>query len=105
MDKGRTQKDGSKNREINTYAWGLTLERWQTNSVTRYEGGRELANTEDCVAASIQGLEEHIKKSKEILIATANKNKDSIKTNKKPYKNKKTKMGRKTTVWILQVTN
>ena len=33
--------------------------------VTRKEGGRGLASIEDCVDASIRGLEDYIKKSKE----------------------------------------
>ena len=34
--------------------------------VSRKEGGRGLPNIEDCVEATIQGVEEYTKKSKEI---------------------------------------
>ena len=46
--------------------------------VSRKEGVRALANVEDSVDASIQGLEEYTKKSKEKFIIAAKNSTDSI---------------------------
>ena len=62
----------------------------------RKERGSGLASIEDGVNAPIQGLKDKIKKSSKNIAAASN----SI-----DYQNSKTEMGRKTTVWILQVTN
>ena len=69
--------------------------------LSRKEGGRELARNEDGVDASIWGLEDWIKKSKERLI-TAIKSITRITNNNN---NKETEIERKRIVWIFQATN
>ena len=55
------------------------------------EGGRELTSTEDYINASIQGLEEYIKKSKERLIRLVGNSTDNIRTNRTATKTRKQK--------------
>ena len=50
--------------------------------VSRKEGGKGLANIEDSVDASIRGVEDYIKKSKERLMTVASKTTDHIRTNR-----------------------
>ena len=50
--------------------------------VSRKEGGRGLTNIEDRVDASIQRLEDYIKKSKEKLITTTSNSSDNVRTNR-----------------------
>ena len=57
--------------------------------VSRKEGGRCLANIEDCVEATIQGLEEYTKKSKDRLLMAANNSRCNIWTNRKTTKTRK----------------
>ena len=67
------------------------------------KGGRGLTNIEDSVDASIQELEEHIKKMKK-LITPASRRNGNISTSIKNNKKLKTKLGRKK-LWIFQATN
>ena len=60
-----------------------------TDYVSRKEGGRGLTSIEDCVDASIQGLEDYIEKSKERLIAAANNSIDNASSKWKITKTKK----------------
>ena len=57
--------------------------------VSRKEGGRGLANIENCVEATIQGLEEYTKKSEERLVMAANNSRCNIWTNRKTTKTRK----------------
>ena len=69
--------------------------------ILRKERKREFSSIEDCMD-TIQGLEEFTKKSKERLITVAsysNINRNNLGANRK------TKIRRKATVWILQMTN
>ena len=54
--------------------------------VSRKEGGRGLTSIKDCIDASIQGLKDYIKKSKERLITVATSSIDNIRANKKKRK-------------------
>ena len=72
------------NKKIADYKQGLTFERLYVSR----QGEKEIANIEDCLEVSIQGLEDDIKKSKEILITTAS-NTASKRTNRKTTKAKK----------------
>ena len=69
------------------------------------EVGIGIGSIEDYVDASIQGLEEYIKKSKERLITAANCRSSNVSTDF--FKNSKNLEGElgKTTVWIFQATN
>ena len=60
----------------------------------RKEGGRDLANIEDYVEATIQQLEEYTKKSKDRLLMAANNSRCNIWKTTKTRK----KMGRKTII-------
>ena len=62
----------------------------------RGEGSRRLASIDDCVEASIQRLEDYIeKRGGRLITATRNNTNDMRKQNDN---NKKTKVGRKTTL-------
>ena len=63
---------------IRHYIPGMTL----TDYVSRKEGGRGLAITEDSVDASIQRLEDHIEKQEEGLITAPRNDTDNTKTNR-----------------------
>ena len=67
------------------------------------KGGKELVNIEECVDASLQSLEEYIKKSKVGLNAAVINSNRTGKISKKSSKNKK--MRRNTTVLIIQAKN
>ena len=58
--------------------------------------GRGLTRTDDCVDATIQGLEEYTKESKERMITAANNSKGNITTSDKTTKSRR-KNRRKTT--------
>ena len=64
MYKRGTLTNGSENKKIDNDAQGFTYKR-------RKEGRRGLTSNEDSVDASIQGLEDDIKVSKERLIIVA----------------------------------
>ena len=57
--------------------------------VSRNKRGRGLATIEDCVEATIQGLKEFTKKSKERLHMAANNSRCNIWTNRKTTKTRK----------------
>ena len=57
----------------------LHSERWQTDNVSRKEGGRGLTSIEDSIDALIQGLKDCIKKCKERLITVTTNSTDTIK--------------------------
>ena len=57
--------------------------------VSGQEGGRGIANIEDCVEATIQGLKEYTKTSKERLLMITNNSRCNIWTNKKTTKTRK----------------
>ena len=57
--------------------------------VSRKEGGRGLAITEDSVEASILRLEDYIEKSKEMLIIAIRHNTDNTRKNSTKKKNRK----------------
>ena len=59
--------------------------------VSRKEGGRGLANIEDCVETTIQQLEDYTKKSKDRLLMAANNSRCGIWTNRKTTKTRKQK--------------
>ena len=87
MDKGRTQTNEQKAKEIDDYAQGLTLKRWHRLYILRKEGGGGLISIEDCMYTSIQGLKKYTKKSKERLITAASNRNGNIGTSKKQQKN------------------
>ena len=68
--------------------------------VSRKEEGRGLTSIEDCMDASIQGLENYIKKNKERLITASSNSICNIRTDRKASKTRKAEKGRKTTVWM-----
>ena len=72
---------------------------------SRKKGGRELTSIKDSIDASIQGLKEYIKKSKERLSTTVCNSTDNIRTNKTTMKTSKKEMRIKTVVWIFQLIN
>ena len=51
--------------------------------VLRKEGGRGLTSIEDWIDASVQGLKDYIKKSKEKLTKTANRSSSNVSKNRK----------------------
>ena len=57
---GETETNRRNDKEVDDYEEGLTPERWHC----RKGKVRGLISIEDCVDASIQGLEEYIKKAK-----------------------------------------
>ena len=63
------------------------------------KGGRGLASIEDSVDASIQELEDYIRK--ESLITATKNSTDNVMINRTTRK----QMGRKTTIWIIQAIN
>ena len=67
-------------------------------------GGRGLTSTEDSIDASIQRLENFIKKRGGKRISATRNNTDNTNISRTKI-NKETKMTRKTTVWIYQATN
>ena len=75
--------------------------------VSGKEGGRGLASIEDSINASIQWIEDYIQKCEERLItATRNDTEHKDKqNNNNNNNNQKTKMERKTTLWMFQATN
>ena len=82
MVEGGTLTNGPKDKEIDDDAHGLRSERLYRLYMTRKEG-RGFASIEDCVGASMQGLGEYIKKSKErflTAIATEREKKINRKT-------------------------
>ena len=65
--------------------------------VSRKDGGRGLVSTEDSVDTSIQRVEDYIEKCRGRLITATRNNTDNTRICEK----QKTKVARKTTVWIL----
>ena len=59
--------------------------------MSRKEERKGFAGIEDCIDASIQGLEEYIKKSKERLITAANNSNNNISTDRKTTNTRKKK--------------
>ena len=72
--------------------------------VSRKERGGGLARIEDRVDKSIWRLENDVKKNIERQI-TATRNDKKQHKNQQNNNNKKTKIGRKTTVWVFQEIN
>ena len=71
---------------------------------SRKEGGRGLARVQDSVDASIQWLEDYIRKDGGRLITVTGNNTDNTSINRiKNYQ--KAKIERKTTVWAFQAAN
>ena len=68
----------------------------RTNTAIVKKGGRGLTNLKDRVDTSIRRLEDYIQREKKTDYCTQDQQNN---------KNKKTKMGRKTTVWTVQVIN
>ena len=66
--------------------------------VSRKEGGRGLASTEDTVDTSVQRLEDYIEKHEGGLITAIRNETDSTIDNRMTI-NRKKKMGRTTTLW------
>ena len=62
MDMGRIQTDEQKDREVDKDAQGFTLGRWQIDCMCQEKKEKEY--TEDCIDATLQGLEERKKKRK-----------------------------------------
>ena len=81
MDKGGTQTNGPKDKEIDDYAPGLTPERWHRQMIFIKE--EEDSSTLRTVDASIQGLKDYIRKSKERLIRAASNSIDNIRPDRK----------------------
>ena len=99
MDKGETQTNGTKDKDIDDYAQGFILKGWHRTICIKKRRG--FTNIVYCIDESIQELKRCIKKSKERLITAVNNSNDYIRTNIKAIK----QMERETIVWILQVTN
>ena len=68
--------------------------------VSKKEGGRELASIEDSVDSSTQRLEDYIEKRRERLI-TATRKKFRRHEDQENDNNRKTKIGRKATLWTV----
>ena len=105
MDKRGNQTNEPKNKKIYEYVLGIIFEGWYRLYVSRKKGGRGLSIHEDCVDASIQGLDDYIKKNQERLITTANYNISNISRNRKTTKSKKHKWDKKITLLIFKATN
>ena len=60
MDKGGTETFEQKEKKIDDNAQGFISERRYRLYVSRKEGQRELTSAEDCMNASIRGLENYI---------------------------------------------
>ena len=82
MDEGGTQTNGPEDKKAMIMHKALrqrdVIDRLH---VSRKEGKRGLASTEDYVEASIRGIKEYIKKSKEKLITTTSSSTDNIRIN------------------------
>ena len=100
MDKGETQTNGPKNKEIDNDALGLTSERWHRLYVSRKGEGRGLISIEDCVDASIKWLKEQRKTN-----YSSQKQHWQCKTWQKNNRNEEREMGRKRNVWKFQMSN
>ena len=61
-NKERIQINAQKDNKINICAHCLTSETWNRLCVWKKEEGRGLARIEDCVDASMKGVEDYIKK-------------------------------------------
>ena len=72
MYKEETQTNGAKGKKLDDCAQGFTFKRWDRLYVSRKEGGTGIISIEDCLDASIKGLEDYTKKSKEKLVTAAN---------------------------------
>ena len=69
-------------------------------------GGKGHTCIEDSVDASIQRLDDYIKKKRGgRLITTTGNDADNTRINRTEKKTQKTKMGRKTTLWTFRTTN
>ena len=85
-DPGGTQTNGPKSKKIDNFTQGITSERLYRQIVCakKKNGGKSrLASFEYCVNASIQGLDDYIKKSKNRLITAANNNSGNISIDRK----------------------
>ena len=100
MDEGGTQTNREEGKKVDDDAQGFTSEGWHRLYVSR-KGGRRVSSTEYSMNASISGLEDNIKKSKEGLITAVNISTDNIKINRTTITGKQKWEG-KTTVWIFQ---
>ena len=71
--------------------------------MSRKDGGKGLVNIEDSVDASMERLEDYVKRTEEGWLQQP----ENIQTTQASTEenNLKTKMGRKTTVWTFQATN
>ena len=97
MDKGKTQTNGPKDKEIDDDGQGLSLKGWHRHTMS-IKGETELANIVDCVDATIQELKDYTKKDWLMQPTT------SIWTEltwKQIKKSRRKKIWRKTTIWIL----
>ena len=88
MDKRGNLKNGPKDKKVDDYAQGLTFKKWHRQMI---EGGSRHTSIEDSMDATIQGLKDYIKKSKERLITTASTSNTNIKTNRTTTRKQKWK--------------
>ena len=86
---GLTQKDQRTRKLMSMHKALYRREDIDWLYVSRKEGGRGHATTEDSVEASIQGFEKYIKKIKERLIIAARNSTDSIMINRPTTRNGK----------------
>ena len=76
-----TQTNGPKDKKAYDDAQDLTTKRWQAGYICREKkGGRWFASIQDGVDASIHGLKDNFKKSKERLIPAVSDSTDNVKT-------------------------
>ena len=80
MDKGGTQTNVPKDKEIKDDAFGLTSERWHRH--TLWVKKIKKKSIEDSMDASKRGLDDFINKSKERLTTAASNSTDNIRTNR-----------------------
>ena len=64
VDEGKTSTNGLENKKTIDDTWGLTSQRWHRIYVSRKEGGRGLASTEDRFDVSTQRLKDYIEQRK-----------------------------------------
>ena len=88
----RTQTKGLKEKKMITIHWALhPRDKIDRLYVSRKEGGRRFAYSEDCVEAPVKALDDNIKKSKERVITADRNNIVNVRTDRKTTKNKKHK--------------
>ena len=91
MDKSGTQINGPEDKTFDDHAQYLKYERWQRLYFSGKEGEGGFANSKECVEASIRGIEDNMKKTKnkKRLNSVASNSNYKIRTNSRTTKSRK----------------